>query len=122
MALEKLWSEVRETHEKMIVVHGNCPTGADIMAKVWAEYHPDGDRVTQEGHDASWHLHGYKAGPIRNQAMVDKGADRCLAFLGPCTSKRCRKTYVHPSHGADGCAKMARAAEIPTDPYETWRE
>lgn len=122
MELELLWSEVRHTYDRLIVVHGNCPTGADIMAKVWAHYHEDSDRITEEGHDAWWHIHGYKAGPIRNQAMVDKGADRCIAFIGPCTSKRCRKPYVHPSHGASSCADMAEAADILTIKYETWRE
>jgi hypothetical protein len=45
--------------------------------------------------------------------MVSLGADRCLAFIGPCTSPRCRKAGPHPSHGASGCADLAEAAGIP---------
>ncbi|MEU0355690.1 SLOG family protein [Streptomyces cyaneofuscatus] len=99
---------VRPHNQPLVVVHGDCPTGADIMAKVWAltTFTPactdDYERVTEEPHPAAWHLHGRKAGPIRNQNMVNKGADLCLAFIR------------NGSRGATGCANLAEAAGIPT--------
>ncbi|MFB6934553.1 hypothetical protein [Streptomyces chartreusis] len=54
------------------------------------------------------------AGPRRNAHMVSLGADACLAFIGPCTSPRCRRPGPHPSHGASGCADLAEQAGIPT--------
>ncbi|MER6601123.1 SLOG family protein [Streptomyces parvus] len=99
---------VRPHNQPLVVVHGDCPTGADIMAKAWAltTFTPactdNFERVTEEPHPAGWHLHGRKAGPIRNQNMVNKGADLCLAFIR------------NGSRGATGCANLAEAAGIPT--------
>ena len=59
------------------VVHGDCPTGADKYASFWCKTQPD---VTEEAHPADWERHGKAAGPIRNQEMVDLGADICIAF------------------------------------------
>jgi len=92
---------VRPHDQPIVVVHGDCPTGADIMAKTWALTADDYERVTEEPHPAAWHLHGRKAGPIRNQNMVSKGADVCLAFI------------KDGSRGATGCADLAKAAGIP---------
>ena len=97
----------------IIVVHGDCPTGADIMAKVWATTWCGDERVAHEPVEAAWHLHGGAAGPRRNAVMVARGADVCLAFIGPCTSPKCRRTDPHGSHGASGCADLAQAAGIP---------
>lgn len=92
----------------LVVVHGDCVTGADIMAKVWAltTFTPqdtdDYERVTEEAHPAAWHVHGNKAGPIRNKAMVDAGADIALAFIR------------NGSRGASHTAHLAEQAGIPT--------
>lgn len=59
------------------IVHGDCPTGADSHARTWCETNPD--LVVHEPHPADWSI-GKKAGPLRNQHMVDLGADICLAF------------------------------------------
>lgn len=99
---------VRPRNQPLVVVHGDCPTGADIMAKTWAltTFTPactdDWERVTEEPHPAAWHLHGKAAGPIRNKAMVDKGADICLAFIR------------NGSRGASHTADLAEKAGIPT--------
>ncbi len=91
-----------------VVVHGACPTGADAMARGWAEsvaeVWPD---VSHEPHPASWDLHGRAAGPRRNREMVTAGADVCLAFI------RDR------SPGATGCARLALDAGIE---LHVWRE
>lgn len=85
-----------DTSEEITVVHGDCPTGADsIAAKIASE---NGFNV--EAHPADWARHGKSAGPIRNQEMVDLGADICLAFP------------KGDSRGTRGCMKFAKAAGI----------
>lgn len=105
--------------DQLTIVHGACPTGADYHAQVWAIGKP---WVTVERHPANWKRWGPKAGPERNVHMVGLGADLCLAFIGPCTSPRCRRTDEHPSHGASGCADLAQAAGIPVRRFtpERW--
>ncbi|MFD6619997.1 SLOG family protein [Streptomyces albidoflavus] len=109
----------RPADHQLVVVHGDCPTGADAMAKAWARttYTPactdDIEYVTEEPHPANWRRHGHAAGPIRNAHMIQLGANACLAFIGPCTSPRCHKPGPHPSHGATGCALLAEQAGIP---------
>lgn len=93
--------------QPLVVVHGDCVTGADIMAKTWAltTFTPldtdDYEHVTEEPHPAAWHVHGRKAGPIRNQNMVNKGAHLCLAFI------------KDGSRGATHTAALAEKAGIP---------
>src|SRR3546814_7576336 len=85
-ALDEILGSIPDD-QPLVVVHGDCPTGADIMAKVWAltRFTPvctdDYERVIEEAHPAAWHVDGRAAGPVRNKAMVDKGADVCLAFI-----------------------------------------
>lgn len=102
----------------LVVVHGDCPTGADAFADEWAGDNADLG-VTVERHPAQWKRHGYRAGPIRNAEMVALGADVCLAFLNRCT--RHPQQPPHGSHGADGCLRLATEAGIPVRRYGvTW--
>lgn len=82
----------------LTIVHGDCIMGgADAIAKHWCHY--SGSR--HEPHPAEWFKYGKDAGPIRNQHMVDLGADLVLAF---------------PQGGSTGtrdCVQRARAAGIP---------
>lgn len=61
----------------MIVIHGDCPRGADAAvkssrARFWTSAFP-----------ADWNRYGKAAGPIRNQQMLDVGKpDMVLAFPG----------------------------------------
>lgn len=107
-------------HGPMVVVHGKCPTGADEIADMWcirAELIL-GYQVTVERYPADWqrtcdgrctHARRFKngkpwcpsAGPLRNQYMVNLGADECLAFPLP------------GSRGTWDCVRRARAAGIP---------
>ena len=117
---------------EVIVVHGAGGNG-DMLADAAAR--DLGFAV--EAHPADWDApcraecdHGHRgwrpydrttycpaAGQYRNALMVSLGADRCLKFTGPCESRRCRIREPHASHGATGCAEMARAAGIPVTPF-----
>lgn len=94
-----------------VIVHGACPRGADAMASWWVRRYRHLD-VTEEAHRAETFGPWPRCGPLRNEHMVNLGADICLAFIGPCTSTRCRKPGPHPSHGASGCADLAEEAGI----------
>jgi len=81
-----------------VLVHGDCATGIDRMGHaLWHERWG----LPVEPHPANWSL-GRKAGPRRNQHMVDLGADVALIFPLP------------TSRGSIGCGRMAEAAGIPT--------
>lgn len=83
----------------VILVDGDCPYGgADLACHQYAQQFP---YVTREAHPAHWHRDGAKAGPLRNQRMVDKGADICLAFPRP------------DSKGTWDCIRRAADAGIP---------
>ncbi len=53
--------------------------GADRMARTWAGH----KAITVETEEADWNKYGRAAGPIRNQAMLDKHKpDFVIAFPG----------------------------------------
>jgi hypothetical protein len=86
----------------LVVVHGACPNGADTHASQWAEIAAQFTRsVTEEAHPANWQINGKQAGFIRNQHMVNLGADVCLAFIR------------NGSRGASHTAALAEQAGIP---------
>lgn len=97
-ALTDEWME----HGDFILIHGGA-RGADEMAGHWASWSNTirDFNVTVEVYPADWNAHGRGAGAIRNQKMVDTGADICLAF--PTDSSR----------GTLDCIRRARAAKIP---------
>lgn len=97
------WLGRQETMEDHTVVHGACPYGgADVIAAGAAE----SLGMEVEAHPADWATRGKAAGPIRNQHMVDLGADVCLAF--PTASSR----------GTWDCVRRAKAAGIPIIVHE----
>ena len=71
-------------------------TGADEAARTWAV----SNGVDLTVHRADWSAHGRAAGPMRNQEMVDSGADLCLAFP------------MSGSRGTWDCVDRARKAGI----------
>jgi hypothetical protein len=101
---ERLWGALSAlytctTHIR--VIHGDCPTGADALAREWCSYHPYAE---QRAHPADWEKHGKSAGYIRNAEMVTAGADVCLAFIVEGEGK---------SRGTRMTADLAAKAKIP---------
>lgn len=82
----RAWTDQKRVYEVLesvvedkvndVVVHGDCPTGADHFAYLWCIE----NNVQQERHPAAWGHWGKAAGPRRNQEMVQRGADICVAF------------------------------------------
>lgn len=102
-ALTDAW--ISNPDEDVVIVHGHCPTGADALAHKWAT-EVENAYVEVEAHPADWEKHGKAAGPIRNQQMVDLGANVCLAF--PKATSR----------GTRHCMSAAEKAGIPVRIYE----
>lgn len=68
-------------HNPKVVVHGGA-SGADKHASDWVKHRASlGFKVTEYVYRPDWKSLGPRAGFVRNQAMVDDGADLCLAFL-----------------------------------------
>lgn len=94
-------SELRKQYrDRLVVVHGACPRGADAIADAWC--HQVGVQV--ERHAADWQRHGRSAGPRRNAAMVATRPALCLAYI------------LGQSPGATGCVDLADTAGIPIVP------
>ena len=74
--------------------------GVDYFAWQWAKERG----VPCGSYAADWHSLGRRAGPIRNQEMIDDGADGVVAFPG--------------GPGTRDCVKRAREAGIKVwEPY-----
>ena len=109
---EAVWEALYQRHsDELTVVHGACPTGADLHAHQWF-FRAESVGAIEEPHPAQWetctpacyHRPGKTcpaAGPRRNQEMVDLGADICLAFPWG------------ESRGTMDCVRRARKAGIP---------
>lgn len=95
------YQDSRDRLSDAVVVHGGA-RGADACAAVVA---PRMGLRTEE-HRADWARDGKAAGPLRNQRMVDLGADVCLAFPMP------------GSRGTWDCVRRAEAAGIPVQVIE----
>lgn len=74
---------------RLLLVHGDCPDGADAIAHAeWLRLSRSNDLhlLAPERHTVTrddWTRIGKRAGPQRNQRMVDEGAEVCLAFPLP---------------------------------------
>lgn len=85
----------------MVVIHGAAP-GGDTIAHEWTVASAN---CTPDPHPANWRA-GKQAGHVRNQLMVDLGADVCLGFPLP------------DSTGTWDCLRRAEDAGIPTKTLE----
>ena len=77
------------------LIHGGAK-GADEMAGYWAER----NEIPVKVYPAEWAKHGKKAGPVRNQLMIDDGKpEYVIAFPG--------------GRGTADMVRRAKAAGIP---------
>jgi hypothetical protein len=98
LTLNRLESLGRALYSPLRLMNGACPEGADAVVQRWA--HRRNVRLTE--FPADWIGLGKQAGFIRNQFMVNQGADMCVAFLRD------------NSRGTQHTIDRARAAGIPT--------
>lgn len=80
-----------------VVITGGAP-GADALAHHLARQRGLRTAVFP----AAWATEGRRAGPLRNQRMLDAGADAVYAFRCPGASP-----------GTDHMVRIARAAQVP---------
>lgn len=130
--------EVQETAAagRLVVVHGMCdphhpvthtkiPWAAAMRLDLHQQHHLLGadwlsDVIAcelgwdMEPHPADWKRYNKAAGFRRNADMVNRGADECHAYLGPCVKPGCPNPQPHPSHGGYHCAGLAEKAGIQT--------
>lgn len=120
----RTWKDVRELREhlfrlatshggyaddKIVILHGACPDGADRFAAEWC-------RVTgakAESFPPDYENHGSRAHAIRNQQMINS-ADRLIAFRAK-----------GRSNGTDMTVKMALTrgikVELIQEDFPVWR-
>jgi hypothetical protein len=76
--LDRALSFIQKWYGISCIIEGDF-RGADRMAGYWARKH----RITNHKFPADWKKHGKRAGPIRNQQMLDEGRpDYVVAFPG----------------------------------------
>ena len=108
VAIEDL-TNANPADKNIVIIHGGA-RGADSMAENYVKQTRDyfaghGFTIRSEVYKADWNKYGKGAGPIRNQQMVDTGADVCVAFR------------FEESRGTADCIRRAKAAGIPVTEY-----
>lgn len=83
-------------HDSLLILNGNCPTGADKIARDWCKFWVVPCRLF----DADWDRHGKAAGPLRNGLMVAE-AGGLIAFRSS-----------GKSSGTDDCIRQAKSKGI----------
>jgi len=75
-----LWQRLeyaQELHGKIaVIIHGGA-TGADSLAAEWANR----ERIKAICFNANWRKYGKRAGPLRNQRMIDEGKPDLVVAL-----------------------------------------
>jgi hypothetical protein len=111
------------------IIEGGCPTGADAVARWWAENSPmhsyesfpedvpnplkcpNHPPFRHKRMNANWRRFGKGAGPLRNQAMVD------YLMEGDINEERLVLGFVdkplEESDGTFNCIQLAEAAKVP---------
>lgn len=110
VALSAMVVTARAAGLRLVLVHGDCPRGADFIANHVARELGVPDECIEK-HPPNWD-HGRQAGMARNAEMVYAGADMCLAFIDRCARKGCSAMKPHGSHGSTQCANLAHERGI----------
>src|SRR4051794_32502063 len=84
--------------KSLVLIHGEA-RGVDLSFSLVAEFRG----IEAEPYPADWKTHGKAAGPIRNQEMVNAGADFVLAV----------HRDLAGSKGTRDCVRRALTAGIP---------
>lgn len=63
---DAILAQVFTLPDQSVIIHGACPTGADAIARKWAEVL----QYKQNPYPADWSRYGNQAGPIRNTRML----------------------------------------------------
>lgn len=93
--------------DEFVLVHGDCKRGADFYADLWGGSRiAHGWEMSIERHPADWQL-GRGAGIIRNQQMVNLGADLVVAFF----------RWQAANRGTSHCVGAAVRAGIEVEEY-----
>jgi hypothetical protein len=100
-------------HGRLLIRNGRARYGLDALVHRWTVEH-EAQGAMEDPHWADWDRFGRaEAGRIRNQRMVDEGADLLLVWALPC---RKRTPWCppgeHPTHGTADCVRRARDAGI----------
>jgi hypothetical protein len=87
--------------DRLVIVHGCCPKGADRIAAEWCKR----VGVKEKPFPADWHKHGHAAGPIRNLEMAqsEPKPHLCLAF------------WVYGTRGTKDMIDTAASEAIPIE-------
>jgi YspA, cpYpsA-related SLOG family len=109
--LANLLRSERATREGLVVIHGGA-LGADRQAELAARQ----AGIRTESWPADWAMHGRKAGPIRNSAMMKAGADEVWAFKDDFDFS----LPVGRGRGTEDAVRMAIKLGIPT--FLHWHE
>lgn len=100
---EYMVGEVLDFLRPDLLVEGGCPDGADALVREWLkEAHEAGATILHDRIDAPWRSFpagkGNPAGPVRNQAMIDKYASKAnvvvVAFKGGRGTADCVKKAI----------------------------
>lgn len=99
-------------YDRLVIRNGRARSGLDELVHQWTKENENRGAV-EDPYPANWNRFGNRAGHIRNQRMVDEGADLLLVWANPC---RKRTPWCppgeHPSHGTADCVRRAVASGI----------
>ncbi len=96
--LDEIIAGVQDLNEVSVIQGG--ARGADSLGRLWAK----DNWIYWKSFDADWNQYGKRAGPIRNQQMIDEcEPDLCVAFPGGRGTadmvRRCKKAGIKVVEG-----------------------
>jgi len=95
-------------YDKFILIHGDCPNGADAIAKQWILDNPT--IAVEDPHPADWERFGKSAGFKRNAEMILCQPDVVLGFR------------MNMSKGTSHTLGLAQDAKIPSLTYDVYTQ